>query len=189
MSGSPIIQTMDEMFGKLTAAILTRAEAERQIAEYTNALKALAKVIEDKDTGDGYLVRLDELTGKPGFTDAIRTVLRISRTSKKGLTPREVRTWIQMGKKMDLSLYSNPMASIHTTLRRMEESGEIESFTNERGEKAYRHVARTGLITPPPRPDETIISPPEPVSLAAIIADERLPQPQEAPLNKRSKTP
>jgi hypothetical protein len=39
---------------------------------------------------------------------------------------------------MDLSAYSNAMASIHTTLRRMKESGEVEELLNEKGERAYR---------------------------------------------------
>jgi hypothetical protein len=147
MSESPIRQTMDEMFGKLSAAILTRREADQQITEYTNALRALAKVIEDKEVGDSYLVRLDEIGGKPGFVDSIRSVLQ-----RKSLTPTEIRSWINITKRMDLSAYSNPMASIHTTLRRMKESGEVEEFTNEKGEKAYRLIKKGGIEPPPQAP-------------------------------------
>lgn len=134
MGVSPIKQTMDEMFAKLTAAQLAKVEAEQQISEYTSALRALAKVMEDKEAGDAYLVRLDEMSGKPGFTDAIRFVLR---PSNKPLTPTAIRSLIQISKKMDLSVYSNPMASIHTTLRRMVEAAEVEVVTID-GEKAYR---------------------------------------------------
>jgi hypothetical protein len=45
---------------------------------------------------------------------------------------------ITVGKKMDLSRYSNPMASIHTTLRRMVDSGEVGISENASGEKGYR---------------------------------------------------
>jgi hypothetical protein len=139
---------MDEMFGKLAAALLTKVEADQQISEYTTALRALAKVMEDKEAGDAYLARLDSMSGKPGFVDAIRTALRVA---KKALTPVEIRAWIQLGKTLDLSAYSNPMASIHTTIRRMKESGEVEEIINDKGEKAYRSKAKTGGITPPPR--------------------------------------
>ncbi|MGA3162514.1 MAG: hypothetical protein ABSC77_15015 [Terracidiphilus sp.] len=150
MTESPIRQTMDEMFGKLSAAILTRTEAEQQITEYTNALRALAKVIEDKEVGDSYLVRLDELSGKPGFADAVRSALRYR--GEKGVTPTGIRTYIVHLKKMDLSVYSNPMASIHTTLRRMKESGEVEEFINDQKEKAYRLVVKGGIGPPPQAP-------------------------------------
>ena len=38
-------------------------------------------------------------------------------------------------KKMDLSGYSNAMASIHTTLRRMKESGGVEEILTRRARK------------------------------------------------------
>ncbi len=136
MSGSPITKTMDEMLVKLKDAVQTRAEAEKQITEYTNAIKALAKVCEDKEVGASYLISLDEVIGKSGFLSAIRSVLRFR---KDGATPTEIRSWIHIGKTMDLSVYSNPMASIHTTLRRMVESGEVEVIQGTKeNEKLYR---------------------------------------------------
>lgn len=150
MAESPIIQTMDSFLGKLGEAIIARTEAERQISEYTNAIKALAKVIENKELGDSYLASLDELSGKPGFKDAIRKILRQHR---EGLTPGMIRAGIQTLKLMDLSTHSNPLASIHTTLRRMRESSEpeVEEFENSTGEKVYRLIKQGG-ITPPPDP-------------------------------------
>ena len=151
MDESPITQTMDTMLGKLKSAIDTRKAAENQIAVFTNAVRALAKACENKEIGDSYLATLEELSGKPGFADAIRFVLRVA---KKPLAPTEIRAMIQLGKKMDLTVYSNPMASIHTTLRRLADSGEIEACTNEKGEKAYRLKAVSGRMTPAPTLDE-----------------------------------
>jgi hypothetical protein len=138
---------MDEMFLKLAEAQLAKVEAEQQITEYTNALRALAKVIEDKAIGDSYLARLDELGGKPGFVETVRSILRLA---VKPLAPPEIKTLIQLGKKMDLTAYSNPLASIHTTLRRMKDSGEVEESVNDKGEKKYRLKAGRGAITRPP---------------------------------------
>ena len=91
---------------------------------------------EDEDIKASYLLKLEELSGKPGFIDAVRSVLR--GIKGKPLTPMEVKTWILIGKKMDLSGYSNPMASIHTTLRRLKDRDEIEEVANDKGEKAFR---------------------------------------------------
>jgi hypothetical protein len=124
--------------GKLGAALLARTQAEKEIAEYGNALRALAKVIEDRKLGDRYLARVEELSGRPGFADSVRNVLRCK---SEGLTPKEIRDWIGSRKLMDLSVYTNPLASIHTTLRRMRVSGEVEEFANGGGQKAYRFTA------------------------------------------------
>lgn len=184
MTSSPIKQTVAGFIDKLKEAIEARADAEKQITEYTNAIRALAQVMEDKETADSVLATLDELGGGTGFADAIRWVLRVS---SKGLAPPAIRTLITIGKKMDLSRYSNPLASIHTTLRRMKESGEVEEVMNEKGEKAYRLIKKSGGIPPPPKAGETIISQPAPNSLAARVADGRLTPPPLAPRTLRKK--
>ena len=38
---------------------------------------------------------------------------------------------------MDLTNYTNPLASIHTTLRRMKDKGEVQEITNDWGDKVY----------------------------------------------------
>ena len=155
MSASPIIKTMEEMLLKLKDAIQVRTEADKQITEYTNAVRALAKVVEDEDTSAAYLIALDEIIGKYGFMDAVRFVIR---GHPEGLTPQGVRDWIVIGKKMDLSVYTNPLASIHTTLRRLVEAGEIEPFQNKKGERAYRvaEVQPVGLVGPKTKELQTL---------------------------------
>ncbi len=135
MAQSPIIKTMDEMLGKLTEATQTYREAEKAVTEYTNAIRALAQVCEDEDTKVTYLLALEEISGRPGFADAIRSALRAARETQ---TTIQIKGTIILMKKMDLSVYSNPMASIHTTLRRMKDRGEVEEVINDKGEKAYR---------------------------------------------------
>jgi hypothetical protein len=184
MSSSPIKQTVAGFIDKLKEAIEARSDAEKQIAEYTAAIRALAQVMEDKETADSVLATLDELGGGMGFAAATRWVLRVS---PKALTPPAIRTLITIGKKMDLSRYSNPMASIHTTLRRMRESGEVEEVVNDKGEKAYRLTKKSGGIPPPPRAGQRIVSQPAPNSLAAMDADGRLTPPPEAPRTMRKK--
>ncbi len=143
MAQSPITKTMDEMLVKLKDVTEVYREAEKAVAEYTDAIRALAKVCEDEEVKAFYLLKLEEISGKPGFIDAVRYVLKVH--YPKPLTPKEVRSWIVIGKKLDLSNYSNAMASIHTTLRRMKESGEIQEVPGKDGERAFR-------LTNKPRP-------------------------------------
>ena len=57
-----------------------------------------------------------------GLTDACRTVLR---TSTFPMTPAEVRDRLT-GIGFDLATYSNPLAAIHTTLKRLTEADELK---------------------------------------------------------------
>jgi hypothetical protein len=134
MVKSPILKTMDEMLAKLREVTLINRETAKQITEYTNAIRALALVHEDEDVRNEYLLTLEEIGGKAGFADAIRSVMKPG----VAMTPKNIRDMILLLKKMDLSGYTNAMASIHTTLRRMKTSGEVEDCQNTKGEKAYR---------------------------------------------------
>jgi hypothetical protein len=142
MSESAIVQTMGEMLDRLKESVQTRNDAARQVVEYTNAIKALAQACSDEETRDYYLVSADELSGKPAFLEPVRSVLRLPGPQKSGLTPGEVKDWIVIGHRMDLSIYSNPIASIRTTLGRTLESGEVEQFLGAKGETRYRVVTR-----------------------------------------------
>lgn len=145
---TPFEQTMNELFQKLEAAAKRRVEADIQITSNSAAIRALAGTCEDEGKKTGYLVRLDEICGKPGFKDVVLSVLN---AHPKGLTPKGIRSWILMGEKMDLSGYSNPLASIHTTLRRMD-GKEVEEFTNKEGENAWRIKPRRLVTQAPPPP-------------------------------------
>src|ERR1700689_4879575 len=140
MAKSPIITTLDTLMADLKGSIQVVLEKEAHIGGLTAAIKSLVGVCEDEDVKAEYLTALDELTGKPGFVSAIRALLR---AYSDGLTPGVIKIAIQQAKLMDLTNYSNPAASIHTTLRRMVESGEVEPCTNLGGEKAYRLRLRT----------------------------------------------
>ncbi|HSZ62029.1 MAG TPA: hypothetical protein VK828_09530 [Terriglobales bacterium] len=133
---------MDDMLAKLKDATRMYRDSEKAVTEYTNAIRALAQVCEDEDIKTNYLLALEEISGKPGFADAVRSSLRVTR-DRGAQTTTQIKGTIILMKKMDLSVYSNPMASIHTTLRRMKEKGEVEEIVNDKGEKTYRLVVKT----------------------------------------------
>jgi hypothetical protein len=125
---------MDDMLAKLAEAVRVNRESGIAVREYTDAVRALAQVCEDEDIKNEYLTRLEEVNGKKGFVDAIRAVM----LPGAAMTPIHIKSLIVLLRKMDLSGYSNAMASIHTTLRRMREAGEIEDAQTPDGAKAYR---------------------------------------------------
>jgi hypothetical protein len=134
MPQPPILKTMDDMLAKLEDAVRINRESGIAVREYTDAVRALAQVCEDEDVKNEYLTRLEEVSGKKGFLEAIRSVM----LPGASMTPVHIRTLIVLLEKMDLSGYTNPMASIHTTLRRMKKAGEVEEVQTRNGEKAYR---------------------------------------------------
>ncbi|HEX6501927.1 MAG TPA: hypothetical protein VF011_01680 [Terriglobales bacterium] len=136
MPQPPILKAIDDMMAKLADAVRINRESEQAVREYADAIRALAQVCEDEETKMNILLAVEDVTGKPGFMQAIRSVLR--ERSRMMLTASDIKSWILMDRKMNLSGYSNPMASIHTTLRRLKDKGEIEETTNEKGERAYR---------------------------------------------------
>jgi hypothetical protein len=142
----PFDETVDGLFRKLEDALKQRQEAEITITANTAAIRALANTCEDEDVKGDYLLRLEEMGGKQGFKEVVLSMLR---ANPAGLTPTEIRTRIVLMKKMNLSAYSNPLASIHTTLRRMEGS-EVEAFVNSDAEKAWRIKPRPASKAPRP---------------------------------------
>jgi hypothetical protein len=138
MPQAPILKTIDEMMKKLAENVRVNRESETAIREYTNAIRALAQVCEDEETRANILLALEDVSGNPGFMGAVRAVFRDH--TRVALTPSEIRGMIVSEKLMDLSSYSNPLASIHTTLRRMKEKGEVTDEVNAMGDKAYRYV-------------------------------------------------
>ena len=140
----PFDQTVNELFSKLEAALKQRQEAEIHITTNSAAIRALANTCENEDVKGDYLLRLEEMGGKQGFKEVVLSILK---EHSHGLTPTEVRTWIALGQRMNLSGYSNPLASIHTTLRRMKDSGEIEQGVNTNGDKVYRPLPGSPGVT------------------------------------------
>ena len=140
MNDPQMIRTLGGMLDKLKGMVQQRNELQAQITDYSDAIRGLARIIEDEDIKASYLLAVDELSGKPSFMGAIRTALRTGRG--EAFTAGKIQAAIKVLKIMNLSAYSNPLASIHTTLRRMVESEEVEACINKKGEKAYRLTAK-----------------------------------------------
>ena len=118
--------------------------------EYRRALDAVCREYEqlgaerqriDKRLGElaqsiAMLSRLCGLTTTVpwGLTDACRTVLR---SEGLPMTPLEVRDRLH-GIGCDLSVYANALAAIHTTLKRLNDAGELRLVvTSPQGKQSY----------------------------------------------------
>jgi hypothetical protein len=63
----------------------------------------------------------EEETAPQGLTDACRSILK---STESDLTPTDVRDSLEQSG-FDLGKYENPLAVIHTTLKRLAEQGEV----------------------------------------------------------------
>src|SRR5437016_4624284 len=117
-------------------------------ADYRRALDAAIKEYEDLGAQrreiDGRLSQLAQTiatlsrllgltpTVPLGLTDACRLVLRAGMP----MTPIDVRERL-LAIGVDLSIYSSDLSAIHTTLKRLNEAGEIRLIARPNGKHAY----------------------------------------------------
>jgi len=93
------------------------------IARLRGVVTANAAMLPDAEREEA-LRSLQELVGTPrGFTDAVREFLR--RNSDHSFTAIEVRDGLRTVN-FDVGEYDNPLASIHTILRRLVVRGEVD---------------------------------------------------------------
>ena len=127
------------------------------------AVREYERAIADRAALDGRIAQLQQTIGTLtklcgftptvalGLTDACRMVLRNAGAS---LTPTAVRDRLQaVG--MDLGHYANPLAAIHTVLKRLVEAGEVHA---EEADEANRSVYRS--FAPPYRRPADVPPPP-----------------------------
>lgn len=118
------MQTMDDLRAELFDLVSRRNAIETRIVQVSNAIEGLARVLEDPVEQGKYLDEVRGVTARVGFSSAVRSTLAL----KPNSTPIQIRDFIDEHAWMDLSSYSNPLASIHTTLRRMKEAGDVQEI-------------------------------------------------------------
>jgi hypothetical protein len=115
-----------------------RDNLNRQIEHTVELISANANFLPE-DERAAHLQKLAEMVaGPPGFTDSVRQVLR--NIPSRALTAKRVRDLLRDAG-FDLSSYTNPLASIHTILRRLAERGEV-AVSDAAGEVQYRWTAK-----------------------------------------------
>ena len=109
---------------------------ESRMTNVNIALRSLAREIEDKEEREELLREIEAARRKPaGMTEAISENLR---QTHDRLSANEVREWLEK-EGFDLSEYSQPLATISVTLRRLEKSGRVKA-TREGRKVAYKWI-------------------------------------------------
>jgi len=123
------------------------AQADEEIAKVTPkiiGLAALVDVPEDSELGQ-FVLEMASM----GITDAVRLVLRSAGPAIR-IKPTSIRDrLIKMGVKLD---YNNPLAVIGSTLKRLEEAGEVRK-TMSQGTAMYSWIR---IPDPPPLEEPSI---------------------------------
>ena len=118
----------------LRKLIEQREKLNLDIERSADYITANANFLPD-DEREEVLEQLAQMVaGPPGFTDAIRMVL--SNNPSHSANAIHVRNLLEKSK-FDLSGYSNPLASIHTILKRLAKQGEV-TVDVVNGEPFYR---------------------------------------------------
>jgi len=110
-------------------AEVTLSQIDEEIAQITPKIIGLAALVEVPT--DSKIERFLAEVANNGLTDAVRSALR-SVPAAMRIRPPQVRDrLVKMG--VNLSVYQNPMAVIGSTLKRLEESGEIKKTPHKDG--------------------------------------------------------
>jgi len=119
-----------------------RAAIQRKMEEKESALRSILKLHDDEEV-EAYLEQLEWNVHPEGFTDAVRRILRGNHA--QALTPTDVKERLpQIG--FTLEGYTNPLASIHTILKRLAKTQDVKAVVGRDGSARYQWVGPTPVI-------------------------------------------
>jgi hypothetical protein len=124
-----VVQNYLEMLATLTRE---RLAIERRMSDVERSLRSIL-ALHDDDEVMPYMEALDNILQPEGFTDAVRKVMR---NTFNWLTPAQVKQKLPAAG-FSVEEYSNPLASVHTILKRLHNAGELESQVRE-GKTVYK---------------------------------------------------
>lgn len=127
-----------------------KKEADRQMAKLRSLIVANANMLPDDEREK--LIAVSVEASAFGMTDSIRSVFRDSHPA--GLTPTQVRDKLT-DNGFDLSTQANPMASIHSVIKRLLTAEEIEPVDDGyrwKGKTLAQKVAEYKMESPPAPP-------------------------------------
>jgi len=136
---------LDACLSELEKLVRERAALAKHISQKDQAIRtqietamSLSKQIPEND---GRHLRLLALAGEVPATEQQLTeaVLDALYRSESALTPKEVKKALESSR-FDFSRFTNPLASIHSTLRRLSNRPEISARTGMNGKAAFSWV-------------------------------------------------
>ena len=132
---TPEVDQIRNYLHQLVDLAVEKKELEKKSSLLEKAVRALIDLVPEEGKQLELLEMLDEVVRPAGLTNAVRSALHTAAGAP--LTPREVRDIVPMF----LVGHSNPLASVHTVLKRLARTEDVEATTKE-GNVAYRWVDR-----------------------------------------------
>jgi hypothetical protein len=134
---------------RLAQLVREQRKINEEISDLRELIRANANFLSDEDRAFE-LLTLEFLKFPANITEAVRLTIFLASIQKRKLTPTEIRGFAE-GIGFDFSEYSNPMASIHSILKRMKEASEAQYDEATEGyyfenPKAYGDVLNPELI-------------------------------------------
>ena len=125
----------------LAHCLVEREKIDHRIARLETVITDLQNLCAELDR-KSFENRVDRVIRsglKQGITETARLILK---ETFFPMNARELKTGME-ARKLDLSRYSNPLAVIHTVLKRLVQSGEVKVVARDKGRKAYQWVRPT----------------------------------------------
>jgi len=136
--GFDLQESVAQLRSRLSELCKQRDYIGKQLVQVNLALSSLARLILDEKERKEIESEINSARRKPaGLTETISKSLRETHAS---LSPNEVRYWLER-EGFDMSDYSQPLATISVTLRRMEKGGRVKASRHQ-GKVRYRWIAK-----------------------------------------------
>jgi hypothetical protein len=125
----------------LARRLVKRQKLDQEIARLHAVVSELQNfcVEQDQKSFEKRVDRVIKADLKVGITEAVRVILQ---ENFFPLTAIELKERIA-ARKLNLARYANPLAVIHTVLKRLVQSGEVRVVPQPKGKKAYQWISTT----------------------------------------------
>lgn len=129
-------ELLDQTLSELGDKIRRRDELNSEIVKLTNTVRIVSEIVQENEERTRRLQALlcwADITG-PSLVGTVRVLLRDA--GERGMTAIEIRDALETSG-FDSSDMTNPLASVHTTLKRLLMREEASSGNNRDGKRVY----------------------------------------------------
>jgi fibronectin type 3 domain-containing protein len=128
----------------LARCLVQRQKIDRKVARLQGVITQLQDLCAERDRKhfESSIDRVVKAHLNMGITELSRVILK---EKFFPLTAGQIKQELE-ARKLDLSRYSNPLAVIHTVLKRLVQGGDVKIVPQERGKKAYQWVSTTDKL-------------------------------------------
>lgn len=147
MDQPSVRKQITEAWAELYMAETAQRKIEQRVHDLRELIKATANFLPPKERRTELLV-LEVAKHPSNIAEAVRLVLFLQQPEYVPLTPVEIRDKAE-ARGFSFAEYTNPLASIHTILRRMKEANPPEVRYDEKtGGYVLDHKSASGLVNP-----------------------------------------